>query len=123
MGYPGRTQRHYTYDEVKTVVEWTYPNTIRRYQELMAILEELGRDDEAVRLKASGLVRGMANYLTNRQGMLEGLIDASQVAGLKRRDGIATSNRHRSKHLDRTNRSINRLKAASKNTCDELGFL
>jgi hypothetical protein len=75
VGYPGRTQRHYTYEEVRTVVEWTYPSTVRRYQELITILEELGRDDEALRLKASGLLRGLHNYLTNRKGMLEGLVD------------------------------------------------
>ena len=51
-------------------------NTLpRRYGELIAILEELGADDEALRIKASGLLRGLHNYRTNRQGMLEGLVD------------------------------------------------
>ena len=39
----------------------------------IAVLD--GRDDEALRIKASGLLRGMNNYLTNRKGMLEGLVD------------------------------------------------
>jgi hypothetical protein len=80
VGYPGKTQRHYTYEEVKTIVDWTYPSTIRRYEEMIAILEELGADDEALQLKASGRLRGLHNYLTNRQGMLEGLVDGGILA-------------------------------------------
>lgn len=83
VGYPGKTQRHYTYEEVKNTVEWVYPETIRRYEEQIEILEELGRDDEALRIKASGLLRGRHNYLTNRKGMLEGLIDGGILAQKK----------------------------------------
>ncbi len=84
VGYPGRTQRHYTYEEVKTVVDWTYPSTIRRYEEQIALLEELGARDEALRLKASGRLRGLHNYLTNRRGMLEGLVDGGLLARKER---------------------------------------
>jgi hypothetical protein len=80
VGYPGRTQRHYTYEEVRTIVDWTYPSTIRRYREQIAILEELGAGDEALQIKASGRLRGLHNYLTNRQGMLEGLVDGGILA-------------------------------------------
>lgn len=84
VGYPGRTQRHYTYEEVKTIVDWTYPSTIRRFEEQIALLEELGAHDEALRLKASGRLRGLHNYLTNRRGMLEGLVDGGLLARKER---------------------------------------
>jgi hypothetical protein len=84
VGYPGKTQRHYTYEEVKTVVEWTYPSTVRRFEEQIAILEALSGDDEALRLKASGRLRGLHNYLTNRKGMLEGLVDGGILAEKKK---------------------------------------
>ena len=80
VGYPGKTQRHFTYEEVKTIVDWTYPSTVRRYEELITILEELGSGDEALRIKASGLLRALHNYRTNRQGMLEGLVDGGILA-------------------------------------------
>ncbi len=80
VGYPGRTQRHYTYEEVKTIADWTFPSTIRRYEEMIAILEDLSAADEALQLKASGRLRGLHNYLTNRQGMLEGLVDGGILA-------------------------------------------
>ncbi len=83
-GYPGKTQRHYTYEEVKEIVEWTYPSTIRRFEEQIAILEELGRDDEGIRIKAAGHLRGYHNYLTNRRGMLEGLVDGGILAQKQR---------------------------------------
>jgi hypothetical protein len=83
-GYPGKTQRLYTYDEVKTVVDWTYPSTVRRYQEQIAILEALGQQDEALKLKAASRLRGLHNSLTNRQGMLEGLVDGGILARKKK---------------------------------------
>jgi hypothetical protein len=84
VGYPGRTQRHYTWEEVKAVVEWTYPSTIRRYEEQIAILEELSAGDEELKIKASGRLRGLHNYLTNRRGMLEGLVGGGLLARKER---------------------------------------
>ena len=69
---------------MKTIVDWTYPSTVRRYEELITILEELGSGDEALRIKASGLLRALHNYRTNRQGMLEGLVDGGILAQKKR---------------------------------------
>ncbi len=85
VGYPGKTQRHYTFEEVRDTVEWGYPSTIRRYEEQIKILEDLGRDDEALRLKASGRLRGLHNSLTNRKGMLEGLVDGGILAQKEQR--------------------------------------
>lgn len=73
-GYPGRTFRLATYAEVKEAVEWVFPRTIRTYQEQIDLLEALAKQDPGLRIKAAGRIQGLNNTLTNRKGMLEGLL-------------------------------------------------
>jgi hypothetical protein len=73
-GYPGSTKRLATYAEVNEAVEWTFPRTVRTFQEQIDILEGLAKQDKALRIKASGRIQGLNNTLTNRKGMLEGLV-------------------------------------------------
>ena len=80
VGYPGRTQRHQTYAEVKETTEWSFPRTIKTYQEQIQILEELGKQGKDVQIKAAGRLRGLNNTLTNRRGMLEGLVKGGILA-------------------------------------------
>lgn len=79
-GYPGLTRRLATYAEVKEAVEWTFPRTIRTYQEQIDILEALGAQDPALKIKASDRVLVLHNTLTNRKGMLEGLLRGGLLA-------------------------------------------
>ena len=78
-GYPGRTQRHQTYAQVKETTEWTMPRSIRLAQEQLAILDQLTKQDKAIALKVAGRVQGLNNTLTNQKGMLEGLKGGSLV--------------------------------------------
>jgi hypothetical protein len=80
VGYPGRTQRHQTHGEVKETTEWTFPRVVRTYQEQIDVLEALGKTDEALRIKAASRLRGLNNSLTNRKGMLEGLVKGGILA-------------------------------------------
>jgi hypothetical protein len=80
VGYPGRTQRHQTYAEVKETTEWSFPRTIRNFKEQIDILEELSKADKELEIKASGRLRGLHNTLTNRKGMLEGLVKGGLLA-------------------------------------------
>ncbi len=80
VGYPGRTERHQTYAEVKETTEWSFPRFISTAQEQIAILEALGRQDKALQIKAASRLRGLNNYLTNRKGMLEGLVKGGILA-------------------------------------------
>ncbi len=80
VGYPGRTERHQTYAEVKETTEWSFPRFISTAQEQIEILEALGRQDKALQIKAAGRLRGLHNYLTNRKGMLEGLVKGGILA-------------------------------------------
>ena len=79
-GYPGRTQRHQTYAQVKETTEWTMPRSIRLAQEQLAILDQLTKNDPAVALKIAGRVLGLNNNLTNQKGMLEGLVKGGSLA-------------------------------------------
>ena len=85
-GYPGRTQRLATYAEVKEAVEWSFPRTIRTYQEQIDILEALGKQDPALKIKAAGRSQGLNNTLTNRKGMLEGLVRGGLLAQKQARE-------------------------------------
>jgi hypothetical protein len=80
VGYPGRTQRHQTYAEVKETTEWSFPRVIRTYQQQIDILEALGKNDKELQIKAAGRLRGLNNTLTNRKGMLEGLVKGGILA-------------------------------------------
>jgi hypothetical protein len=80
VGYPGRTQRHQTFAEVKETTEWTFPRVVKTYQEQIDILEALGKTDEELQIKAAGRLRGLNNSLTNRKGQLEGLVKGGILA-------------------------------------------
>ena len=80
VGYPGRTQRHQTYAEVKDTTDWSFPRFIKSAEEQIAILEALGKTDPELKIKAAGRVRGLNNSLTNRRGQLEGLVKGGILA-------------------------------------------
>jgi hypothetical protein len=80
VGYPGRTQRHQTYAEVKDTTEWSFPRFIKSAEEQIAILEAIGKTDPELKIKAAGRVRGLNNSLTNRRGQLEGLLKGGLLA-------------------------------------------
>jgi hypothetical protein len=83
VGYPGRTQRHQTYAEVKETTEWAFPRFVRAAEEQIAILEALGKTDPELQIKAAGRVRGLNNSLTNRRGQIEGLVKGGILAKKK----------------------------------------
>jgi hypothetical protein len=72
-GYPGRTNRLSTAGEVREAVEHYYPSRIARYEQYIALYEQLGQADPQLAIKSASRVRGLANYYTNYKGMLEGL--------------------------------------------------
>jgi hypothetical protein len=80
VGYPGRTQRHQTYDEVKETAEWYYPRAIRNAQEQLAVLNQAIKGDRELALKAAGRIQGLNNTLTNQKGVLEGLVKGGILA-------------------------------------------
>lgn len=78
-GYPGRTTRIRTADEVAEAVDWYYPRRLKMAEDYIALLDKLGKEDEELAIKGRSLLRGLSNLLTNTKGMLDGL----QKGGLK----------------------------------------
>lgn len=78
-GYPGTTQRHATYADVKEVTEWRMPRSIRLAQEQLALIDQLIKQDKSVALKLAGRIQGLNNGLTNQKGMLEGLVKGGSL--------------------------------------------
>jgi hypothetical protein len=74
VGYPGRTQRYQTFNEVKETTDWGMPLSIRLAEEQIALLETITKDNRDLAIKAAARVRGLNNGLTNQKGMLEGLL-------------------------------------------------
>jgi hypothetical protein len=85
-GYPGSTKRLATHAEVKEAVEWTFPRTIRTFQEQIDLLTALGKQDPALEIKANPRVQGLNNTMTNSKGMLEGLVNRGLLAQKEARE-------------------------------------
>lgn len=85
-GYPGRTQRHQTYSEVKETMEWRMPRAVRNAEEQLAILDQLTRQDKALAIKVAGRVQGLNNGLTNQKGTLEGMIKGGSLSRKKEQE-------------------------------------
>jgi len=81
-GYPGKTERLLTYAEVKAELEWAYPRTIRRYRDQLSILERIAKEDPERSIRVSTRIRGLANTMKNREGVLAGV---ARMAYLERK--------------------------------------
>ena len=79
-GYPGRTQRHETFAEVKERTEWALPRYVRRNKEMIAILEETTKSDKALAIKAEPRMRGLLNGMKKNEGVLAGLVSGGILA-------------------------------------------
>jgi len=79
-GYPGRTQRHETFAEVKERTEWGFPRYVRRNREMIAILEEVTKGSKELAIKAEPRMRGLQNGMKKNEGVLAGLVKGGILA-------------------------------------------
>ena len=79
-GYPGRTERLQTAAEIAETTEWELPRSIRRAEELIAIVDDLAKASPEVALKIEGRRRGLHNGLTKNRGVLAGLARGGVLA-------------------------------------------
>ena len=86
VGYPGRTERHQTYAEVKETVEWALPRSIRLAEEQLALIDTLTTQNPALAIKLAGRVQGLNNGLTNSRGVLEGMVKGGALAKKQARE-------------------------------------
>jgi len=85
-GYPGRTFRFHTEQEVTNSRDVTLPTSIRYATELSRILNEVGKDNRAIQIKNASRLRGLDNSLKNNTGALETLTHGAIVAQRHQRE-------------------------------------
>jgi len=73
-GYPGRTFRYRTADEVRNYQQFVYPTQIRYFTDVIRILEDAGKNDRDVQIRNSARIEGFANSLKNYQSVSEGFV-------------------------------------------------
>ncbi|KAF5428537.1 MAG: V8-like Glu-specific endopeptidase, partial [Candidatus Methanomarinus sp.] len=73
MGYPGTTTRYRTSNSVDYNLNFSYPNNIQTFSEVIDLLEKIGKKDRKIQIKVSGLIKGLANALKNMKGKVEGM--------------------------------------------------
>ncbi|WP_350432524.1 S46 family peptidase [Shewanella sp. H8] len=70
-GYPGRTNRYRTADEVKNQFEWAYPEGKVLRERMIDIIKETAPEGTDERIKYESLIAGLANYAKNFTSMIE----------------------------------------------------
>ncbi len=89
-GYPGRTYRYRTLDEVQLAHDVALPQSVRWSKDEIAILEQENRRGKEVELANYGRVRGMANGMKKYEGQLlamrGGAVEAQRAAREARLD-------------------------------------
>lgn len=77
IGYPGSTRRYRTSYSIDHYVNHNYPESIKGFGEVIAILDEESAKSEETEIKLASTVKSLNNVYKNNQGMLEGLIKAN----------------------------------------------
>lgn len=90
-GYPGTTRRLDTFQEIKRMAEWSLPRQIKRSEDQIAILEEIAKRDEEVRLKVYNRIASLNNGLTNNRGKLQGLFSSKLLESKSAREKALTA--------------------------------
>ncbi|MGS0825043.1 S46 family peptidase [Shewanella sp. 0m-8] len=70
-GYPGRTNRYRTANEVENQFEWAYPEGKVLRERLIAIIKETAPEGSDERIKYESSIAGLANYAKNFTSMIE----------------------------------------------------
>jgi hypothetical protein len=71
-GYPGRTYRYKTADEVRNYKEFVYPANIRYFTETIRLLEDAGKGSRDVQIRNASRIKSLANSLKNYTSVSEG---------------------------------------------------
>ncbi|MGM8892286.1 S46 family peptidase, partial [Psychrobacter sp. 1Y1] len=70
-GYPGRTNRYRTANEVENQFEWAYPEGKVLRERLIEIIKETAPEGSDERIKYESSIAGLANYAKNFTSMIE----------------------------------------------------
>lgn len=101
IGYPGRTFRYKTADEVRNYQEFVYPTNIRYFSEALKMMTEAGKNDRDAQIKNASRIEGYSNSLKNYQSVSEGFAkDHILEARVAREEQMSTTMRSRNTTLD-----------------------
>ncbi|GAA5215507.1 S46 family peptidase [Corallincola platygyrae] len=70
-GYPGRTNRYRTADEVQNQFEWAYPKGRIMREALIDLIKETAAEGSDARIKYESTLASLANYAKNFKSMVE----------------------------------------------------
>ncbi|BAJ03626.1 S46 family peptidase [Shewanella violacea] len=70
-GYPGRTNRYRTANEVENQFEWSYPEGKMLRERIIEIIKDTALEGSDERIKYESLIAGLANYAKNFTSMIE----------------------------------------------------
>lgn len=85
-GYPGRTSTLKTRGEVSEAIAWMYPRRQRLFEDYLARLAEITKDDKEAQIRATSYVRRFGNALTNTKGQLDGLVKGGLAQDKERQE-------------------------------------
>ncbi|KPJ61116.1 MAG: hypothetical protein AMJ46_03610 [Latescibacteria bacterium DG_63] len=72
IGFPGRTNRYLTSHALADFENFEYPQNIRLYKQMLAVLEKEAAADPIGAVRVASRIKGTNNRLKNNEGMLEG---------------------------------------------------
>jgi hypothetical protein len=90
-GYPGRTFRYRTENEVSNSRDVLLPASIRYATELSRILNEAGKDNRDTQIHNASRLRGLDNSLKNNTGALETLTHGGIIDSRQKREAALAS--------------------------------
>ena len=73
IGYPGQTTRYRSSTSVYFNEHYNYPFTIKNFQEIIDLCDQLTKGNRDGQIKEANLVRGLANTMKNYQGKVDGM--------------------------------------------------
>ncbi|HID38191.1 MAG TPA: S46 family peptidase [Calditrichaeota bacterium] len=73
LGFPGRTNRWRTSYSVQWTLEHNYKPRIKQFNEIIDLMDELGKDNPQAAIKMAGFRSGLANAMKNYQGNVDGM--------------------------------------------------
>ncbi|MGI2155899.1 S46 family peptidase [Shewanella baltica] len=85
-GYPGRTNRYRTANEVQNQFEWAYPEGKLLRERFIEIIKDTAPEESDERIKYESQIAGLANYAKNFTSMIEFYGKSTMLADRKARE-------------------------------------
>ncbi|MCS6133474.1 S46 family peptidase [Shewanella baltica] len=85
-GYPGRTNRYRTANEVQNQFEWAYPEGKFLRERFIEIIKDTAPEGSDERIKYESQIAGLANYAKNFTSMIEFYGKSTMLADRKARE-------------------------------------